>query len=139
MTSYENVYNRFLSKISDYDLPIMEEYDLDSTLNGWLIGAIAHFYKCKSDLSNRDDNSKSFNIDLSDDEIEILSILMISEWLNPQINSVLLTKQFVGGKEEKWFSQAQHLETLMALRDNSRSEAKKLMRDYTYVKNGYFE
>jgi hypothetical protein len=44
-----------------------------------------------------------------------------------------------GGKEEKFYAQANHLAGLKALRDGTRTEARKLMRDYTYANNSYFD
>lgn len=91
MTSYEAIYNRFLTKITDYELAFVPEEDMELMLHGWLLSAIAKFRKCASNLSDRDDEQKCFNINLVDEEIEILSLLMISEWIEPQLNSVLLT------------------------------------------------
>lgn len=139
MTSYEAIYNRFLTKITDYELAFVPEEDMELMLHGWLLSAIAKFRKCASNLSDRDDEQKCFNIDLVDEEIEILSLLMISEWIEPQLNSVLLTHQFFGGKEEKFYAQANQLSELKALRDDTRTEARKLMRDYTYAHSNYFE
>ena len=136
-TSYENVYNRALSKLEDYDLAKLPEEDLEQMLHGWMISAIAKFRKCQSDLKQRDEENKTFLVDLLDEEVEILALLTATEWLESQINSITLTKQFFGGKEEKWFSQSQHLSTLMALRDSNRLEARKLMRDFTYSHNSY--
>ena len=136
-TSYGTIYNRALSKLEDYDLAQLPEEDLERMLNGWMMSAIAKFRKCQSDLKQRDEENKTFLIDLLDEEVEILAILIATEWLESQINSITLTKQFFGGKEEKWFSQSQHLSTLMALRDSNRLEARKLMRDVTYSYNSY--
>ena len=138
-TPYETIYNRALQKIKDFDLALLPEEDMEDMLHSWLISAIAKFRKCSSDLSDRDDELKTFNVDLEDEEIEILALLTVSEWLEPQVNSTLLTSQFFGGKEEKWFSQSSHLAELKALRDGTRTEARKLMRDYSYQANSYFE
>ena len=137
MTSYETIYNRALSKLEDYDLAKLPEEDLERMHNGWMMSAIAKFRKCQSDLKQRDEENKTFLVDLFDEEVEILAILTATEWLESQINSITLTKQFFGGKEEKWFSQSQHLSTLIALRDSNRLEARKLMRDFTYSHNSY--
>lgn len=139
-TPYSKIYNKALSKITDYDLAFVPEEDMEDMLHGWLISAIAKFRKCSSDLSDRDDELKEFNIDLEDEEIEILALLIVSEWLEPQVNSVLLTHQMFGGKEEKYYAQANQLAEVKALRDEIRTEARKLMRDYTYFSgNSYFE
>ena len=137
MTSYETVYNRFFQKCTDYELPNLPDDELEAMLHGWLLSSIAKFRKCESDLTQRDDELRTFLVDLQNEEIEILALLMTVEWLEPTINSVLLTNMMVGGKEEKWFSQSSHLAELQALRDANRLEAKKLMRDYTYANHSY--
>ena len=87
---------------------------------GLLHSSIAKF-RCKHDLSDRDELLEQFNVDLDDIEIEILALRMVSEWLEPQLNSVLLTKQFMGGKDEKLRQQeivvhsSLHLETLQCM------------------------
>ena len=138
-TPYSMIYDRALAKITDYDLAFMPEENFQLMLRGWLQSAISKFRKCASDLSNRDDELATFNIDLEDEEIEILAMLMVGEWLDPQVNSVTLTHQFFGGKEEKFFAQANQLAEIKALRDETRTEARKLMRDYSYAHNDYFD
>jgi hypothetical protein len=138
MTSYDVVFRRFLNRITDYDLPLLPEEDLDEMMCGWLTSAIANFTRCKSDLSNRDDEAQTFNADLTNYEIEVLSLYMVCAWLDQKINSVLLTNQFIGGKESNYYSQANQLGQLKALRDATFTEARKLPRDYSYVTNDYF-
>ena len=132
MTSYEKIYDRFLQKITDYKMLDLSDTEIRQECVKWLSSAIAKFRRCKNDLSQRDNELETFTIDLLDIEIEILATLMVSEWLSPQLNSVLYTSQFFGGKEERWFAQANQLDKLMTLKGNNDLEAKKLMRDYGY-------
>ena len=139
-TPYSIVYDRCLQKIEDFDMASLPEEDVENMLLNWLTSAVSKFRKCKSDMSNRDDELRIFNVDLVDEEIEILALLMVCEWLEPQVNSVLLTHQMFGGKEEKYYAQANQLAELKALRDTTRTEARKLMRDFTYFSgNSYFD
>jgi hypothetical protein len=138
MTSYENVYNTALSKITDPQLAMLPEEDLEDMLYGWMRSAIAKHRKCKSDLSDRDDELKQFNIDLTDLEIEILGILMAREWVSSQLLSVTNTLQVFSGKETNYYSQSAHLKELQALDEKLRLEAQQLSRDYTYANNDYF-
>lgn len=138
-TPYSKIYDRALAKITDYDLAFMPNDDLRLMIRGWLNSSISKFRKCASDLSDRDDELEVFNVDLVDEEIEILALLIVCEWLEPQINSVNLTLQMFGGKEEKYYSQSSHLAEVKALRNETRTEARKLMRDYTYAHNSYFD
>lgn len=132
MTLYSTIYKRFLNKISDVKMLELADDDIQEMLHEWLTSAISKFKKCKNDLSDRDDELEEFNIDLLDIEIEILSIMMVKEWLEPQLNSTLITSQFFGSKEEKWFAQSNQLAQLMALSKKTELEARKLIRDYGY-------
>ena len=138
-TPYSKIYDRFLSSITDYDLAYLPNDDIENVVHGWLLRAIADFYNCKVDLDDRDDEIRCFNVDLSNWEIDVLAKFMVAAWLNDQIASVNLTLQMFGGKEEKYYSQAQHLSSLVALRDSIRTEARKMSRDRSYIKNSYFE
>jgi hypothetical protein len=138
MTSYEALYNVALSKISDPQLAMLPEEDLEELLCGWMKSAIAKHRKCTSDLSDRDDELKQFNIDLTDLEIEILGILIAREWVSSQLLSVTNTLQVFSGKETNYYSQSAHLKELQALDEKLRLEAQQLSRDYTYANNDYF-
>lgn len=131
-TSYAQVYNRFLQKITDYKLLQLADDDIQQLLHGYLVSAITKFKKCKSDLSKRDDDIAEFEEELLDIEIEILALQMVSEWVTPQLNNVLYTKQFVGTNEEKFFAQSNHLDKLMALQKDSADQSRRLRRDYSF-------
>lgn len=130
MTSYERIYSVFLLKIEDYDFAELSDRDANEMLLGYLIASISKFSKCTSDLSKRDDIEGVFEDDLSDIEIEILALSMVEEWIRPQVNSTLLTKQIFGGAEEKFYAQSNQLDKVMALRDQIRVEKQKAYRDY---------
>ena len=139
MTQYSTLYEKCLSKLEDPTLAMLPEEDLEEMLHGYLMSAIAKHRKCEHDLSDRDEELKQFNSDLSDLEIEILSILMVREWISQRLNSVTNVMQVFGGKEEKWFSQASHIKELREMDDRLRLEAQQLSRDYSYIDNDYFD
>lgn len=138
-TPYEVVYNRFLQKISDYKLLSLPEEDVGAILYSYLVSAIAKTKQCQNDLGDRDEENKCFNSTLLDIEIEILALQMVCEWVEPQLNNVLYTKQFIGSKEENFFAQANQLEKLQNLRDSAAMQARKLRRDYSYRYTTYFD
>ena len=139
MTQYSTLYEKCLSKIEDPTLAMLPEEDLENMLHGYLMSAIAKHRKCEHDLSDRDEELKQFNSDLSDLEMEIISILMTREWISQRLNSVTNVMQVFGGKEEKWFSQASHIKELREMDDRLRLEAQQLSRDYSYIDNDYFD
>ena len=137
-TPYETIYNRALNKIEDPQLAQLPEEDLEETLHGYLLSAIAKHRKCEHDLSDRDEELKQFNSDLSDLEIEILSILMLREYISQRLHSVVNVLQVFSGKESKYYSQAAHIAELRELDERLKLEAQQLSRDYTYTDNDYF-
>ena len=138
-TSYEAIYDRATRRLTDFDLASLSDVDLEDTLHGYLVSAIAQFRRCKNDLSDRDDELRQFNTDLLDVEQEILAVLFARAWLQPQLQSVLLTNQVFGDKEQKFYAQSNHLSTLMDLDERLKLEAQKLSRDYTFASGSYWE
>ena len=141
-TSYEEIYNLAANKITDPEIALLLPEDIEELFHGYLISAIPKFRKCKNDLSNRDsknyyNNVRHFNVDLLDVEKEILAILVVREWLHPQLYSALLTKQVFSDKEQKYYSQSSHLSELRALDETLKIDAQKLSRDYTYGNSEY--
>ena len=136
-TSYEEIYNLSANKITDPEIALLLPEDIEELFHGYLISAIPKFRKCKNDLSNRDDELRQFNVDLLDVEKEILAILVVREWLQPQLYSALLTKQVFSDKEQKYYSQSSHISELRALDETLKIEAQKLSRDYTYGSSEY--
>ena len=138
-TPYENIYERFLSKITDFNLVEMDDYSFDKMMLGWLNSSIARMRKCKSDLSLRDNEMQEFTEDLSDLEIELLALGMVDAWVTPMLNSTELTLQFIGGKEEKYYSQSQQLAELRNLKKENSLEMNRLHNYFTYTNNSYFD
>jgi len=136
-TPYEKVYNRFSQKITDFNLSEVDDYSLDEMLLGWLNTAIVNA-RTSTDLFDRDDENEVFNNDLSGLDIELLAMGMTLAWLDQYLNSTENVLQFIGGKEEKYYSQANHIAELRALREDIRLEMKRLHSYGTYVNNSYF-
>ena len=107
-TPYEAVYNRFSQKITDFNLVELDDYTLSDMLKNWLNSAIVNA-RTSVNLSARDDDYEVFNNDLNDVDIELLAMGMTLAWLDQTLNSTELTLQFIGGKEEKYYSQANHI------------------------------
>lgn len=138
-TPYSAIYKRFLQKITDYKLLSLPEEDVEEILYGYLTSSIVKFRTIQSDLSKRDDEAQCFEDTLLDVEVEILALQMVCEWVEPQLNNELYTKQFIGTKEEKFFAQSNHLEKLQTLRNDAELRSKKLRRDYSYQNSDYFK
>jgi hypothetical protein len=134
-TTYEDVYNKFTPLIEDIKLLSLDDQDVLDMMKEWLIGAIGDYIKCPYDLSQRDDDAETFSIDIPEFDQKILARYMVTEWVRPQLNSTLLTRQFFGGNEEKFFAQSNQIEKLQALLTDNEIRVQKLIRDKGYMKN----
>lgn len=137
MTSYENVYGRFLNSTTDFNLADLDDHTLNEMLKDWLHSAIVKT-RTSNDLT-RDDESEVFKNDLSDLDIELLAMGMKLAWLDQRINSTEYTNLFVGGKEEKFYSPSSQLAELRALRADTLREMQQLYTYNTYTSNSYFD
>jgi hypothetical protein len=131
-TPYSDIYDRFMSAITDYDLLGMADVDVENTLLKYLKSSISDFKFCTQDLTNRDDVTGTFNIDLSESEQEILAKFMIIKWLNPIVNNLDNLKQKFGTRDFQLFSSSAHLKELKDLRDLLQKEANSDMEFYYY-------
>lgn len=138
MTSYEVVYKRFLNKLRDFNLAELDDATVESMLNDWLHSSIVRT-RTSTDLSKRNEEEEFFENDLTDLDVELLALGMLLSWLEPYLNSSELTLQFIGGKEEKYFSQSKHLEELQDRHSKIIQEMHRLYTYNTYLNNKYFK
>ena len=136
-TPYEKIYNRFLSRTTDFNLAEMDDYTLNEMLKSWLQSAIIKT-RTSTNLSRNDEN-EAFENDLTDLDVELLAMGMTLAWLDQTLNSTELTLQFLGGKEQKFYSQSQHIGELRALRADTLREMRQLHAYDTYLNNDYFD
>ena len=133
MTFYSEIFDLFLLKIADSDLlQNLSDEDIMNLCNKYLKIAISEFSSCKNNLSNRSDEAQTFNIKLSDIEINILSSLMVIEWIRPYITNRMNLSSFLADKDYKTYSQANHLKVLIDLKNNLSDEVERNMIDYTW-------
>lgn len=143
MTSYETIFNRFLRKIDDPELAVQLSENaewVEEEFTGYLHSAVAKQLKViESDTITFNDPEGYIEEDLSDFEIEILALGMLVEYLTPLVNRVSNMKMILGGKEEKFFSQASHMSELRSLLSDSEIRLRKLVRDHGYEYNSYID
>ncbi|MDH6674429.1 hypothetical protein M2277_005121 [Paenibacillus sp. LBL] len=131
-TSYQELYPIFLSKVSDYSFMNMQQDDLEKYMEGLLSSAVPKFRFCKA-VQGRDAVAKAFNEDLKDIEKEILVSLMLVEYMKPKILTSEILKQNMSDKDFKIYSQANHLKELSDFYNKLKSEADKMITEYSFV------
>ena len=153
MTSlnFETISASFLDKITDFDIINLEDEVVEELQLGYLKGALGIPYVRALFKTIQIDNDKSteggitinYELNVADDNtdeyfvLEVLSKAMVIKWLEPQVKSKVNIAQMFGGKEQRWFSQAQHLSELKDMLETEKISLNKLIRDRGSIFNPY--
>ena len=153
-TPFSKVYDSFLSKITEDMYMELTELDTFRLLQDLLISAIHKFEFPRVDLTDYDlyelndiveyqgaeSNYKvvnafiysegDFNSKLTQEEINILSIYMIVEWLGQQLASVENTRMKYSGSDFKFTSQANHMSKILQMKKDYEREGFHMQRLY---------
>lgn len=153
-TSFSLVYDSFLSKITDDMYLELTELDTFRLLQQLLFSAIEKFefprvnlndYEyfgvadvrtyngAESNYQNVDAiiyDGGCFNFSLSHEEVNILAVYMIVEWLSQQLASVENTRMKYSGSDFKFTSQANHMQKLLQLKKDYERQGFHLQRLY---------
>lgn len=153
-TSFSLVYDSFLSKITDDLYLQLNELDTYRMLEQLLLSAIEKFEFPRINLwdyeitgivderiyngveSNHQDvpaiiyDGGYFNNSLIHQEINILAVYMIVEWLSQQLASIENTRMKYSGSDFKFTSQANHMQKLLQIKKDYEREGFHLQRLY---------
>ena len=146
---YNKIYSRLFSKIEAYDFIELPVDDLNDFLCNWIHSASANPYVRRlfsSFVLDDEILTVSYEMKYSVDEfsdkefvLEILSLGMGLAWLEPKINSINNIAQMFASKEEKFYSQSQHLSELRGLVNDSRKQQRRMIADRGYAWNSYLD
>lgn len=127
-TSFNEIYDRFLGSITDDMYVEWTREDTEKDLRNILIAAIPNFEFPRFPLY--DYGEDSYNCHLTDEEINILALLMYNNWLQRQVASIENTRMKYSGSDFKMTSQANHLAKLINLKQEAERQAHHMQRLY---------
>ena len=146
---YNKIYSRLFSKIEAYDFVELTEDELNDFLCNWIHSASANPYVRRLFKSfSLDDEILTISYEMkysvdefSDEEFitEILTFGVVVAWLEPKINSINNIAQMFGSKEEKFYSQSQHLSELRNLVNDAKKQQRRMIADRGYAWNSYLD
>ena len=147
MLPYSTLFSRVLNKINDPKELSLDENDLLEIYTERLHSVVGkpRVRRLFSSISLDDEiQEMTFTLNNSVDEesdtdfvLEILSLGMAIEWLQPQVDSVVHTSVMIGGKEEKKL--LDNHKNMIERLDNMKKEQNKMIRDYGYMYNSYIK
>ena len=139
--SYSTLFSRVLNKINDPKELSLDENDLLEIYTERLHSVVGkpRVRRLFSSISLDDEiQEMTFTLNNSVDEesdkdfvLEILSLGMAIEWLQPQVDSVIHTSVMIGGKEEKKL--LDNHKNMIERLDSMKKEQNKMIRDYFIV------
>lgn len=131
-TSFEVIYNQFLSNITDYKLAKLDDVTLEENLEVWLKEAIGFYPNSRKDLQDRNMKMKVFNCELNDTEINALSKYMVMSYMNTHLMREDYLSQSLNSKDYRIYSPANQLKALRELKESIRQEANTLVSRNSY-------
>ena len=129
-TSFETIIDRFLGKITDDMYLELTPEDTIRDAKQFLVDAIPYFEFPRFALYDYNTELEEYNVDLTEEQINILALLMKTAWLERQINSVEVTRMKYSGSDFKMTSQANHLSKLIQLKHENVRESTHAQRLY---------
>lgn len=131
-TAFQNVFDAFLARIESDDWSLPEE--LEMAERDWFeLMKIAIFrFKYPRVSLDFDIETDTFESELTNDEIQVLAVLMKHEWIRRCIASWEEIKMLYSNKD---FSQANHLDKLLKLSQQVNEQCIKTQATYSRVIN----
>lgn len=153
-TPFSIIYDSFLARVEDSMYMELTELDTTEMLQDLLINAIPRFEFPRFDPFDYEEGyfeycgeyegaesdgvrvpatawvGGTFNTTLTKEEINILSLCMVVEWLGQQLNTTENTRMKFSGSDFKFTSQANHMAKLKVLIDAYKTDCFHLQRLY---------
>ena len=135
-TPFREIYNIFLSNITDYSLSKLPEDVMEENMNNWLMNAISSYPNSNSNVEDYDSSLEQFNTKLTHNEKIILGKLMVVEYINPYIVDETLLREKLGSKDYRSFSPAGHLRSLIEVKHSLEADVWSIISKNSYsIKN----
>lgn len=114
----------------DYEISVVEMLENEITTEDFVIGTVWNDSLDLEEIPRVLVDRSSFSAELSQEEINIIALLMKQAWVQRQVTSIENTRMKYSGSDFKMTSQANHLSKLMSLLEESRRDSFHMQRLY---------
>ena len=136
MTYFDTVIDRALVIVNDYKLAKLYKKsvsDFKTYCDGHLMTAVSKFYQCRQSLTYNS-TARTFDVDLTDLEITILSSFWVIGWWEQQLNNASQIELKLKTSSSFTFnSEAQNMKEKKSIIDRLYEEVKRLINDYEII------
>ncbi len=147
--SYDDVFDKFIGNVTDIELTSLNESDAYALMGEYLHKSVSEPYvrRLFSSIALDDEvQTLTFEMKLETEEsadtdfvTSALAKWMVYEWLRNQVRSKVNTMQMFAGKEQKFYSQSNHVAELRGLMDDTYKECRGFIMDRGWINNSYLE
>ena len=127
--------------LSDYTIETVEKRRSELIDGDFVLGIIWHELEEHDSLDEMLDNENqddeivlversTFNFELTPEEINIIAILMMCNWVQRQVTSIENTRMKYSGSDFKMTSQANHLQKMISLLNECQRQSHHMQRLY---------
>ena len=124
----------------DYDVSVVQMREDEIVEEDFVIGVVWNDSLGLEEIPKVLVDRSCFSVKLSQEEINILALLMKQAWVQRQVTSIENTRMKYSGSDFKMTSQANHLSKLLSLLEESRRDSFHMQRLYKrrkLSKDGY--
>ena len=115
----------------DYEIKVLEIHEDELLPDDFIIGTVwGEISEDNNQTPKVIVDRSSFSVDLTNEEINILALLMKQAWVQRQVTSIENTRMKYSGSDFKMTSQANHLSKLLTLLEESRRDSFHMQRLY---------
>lgn len=114
----------------DYTIEVKEINEDELTPDEFVLGTVWGELPEVSETPRILVDKSRFNVELTQEEINILALLMKQGWVQRQVTSIENTRMKYSGSDFKMTSQANHLSKLLSLLEESRRDSFHMQRLY---------
>ena len=130
MTEFSKIYTEFLSSITDDMYMELTPLETESMLFELLEKALPWFEFPRFNLFDYDAELGLFSATLTREEIKIIALYMVVEWIGQQLATIELIRMKYSGSDFKFTSQANHMHKLKDLQKEYERKGFHLQRLY---------
>lgn len=111
------------NNLYDYEIKVVEMYENEVVSEDFVIGVVWNDSLDLEEIPRVLVDRSSFTAELTEEEINILALLMKQSWVQRQVTSIENTRMKYSGSDFKMTSQANHLSKLISLLEESRRDS----------------
>lgn len=136
-TKYSEVYDLFLTKVTDWKLEKLYEVspeDFETVLHSYMVVALPKFKNCNQSLS-RNDLTDSFTETLTEDNKITIASIMVESWLEKEVNDIRQMALHIQDKDFKTYAEANNLKEKSFHWSRIKEQNSQMLVDYSLDNN----